>query len=96
MENTDKTTRPIKLFESTYELINRHKGKKTIALFIDEAVGFYLRATDGGDPYARIVRAIEQINDRQTTNLGLLCEVLRQQGILNGNGEVNATRRSDG
>lgn len=89
MEPTEKTERPIKIFNSTYNLMNQHKGKRSLALFIDDAVTYYVRAMDNGDDITQIKKSIEVINERQATNLGLLCEVLRQAEILNGNGEIN-------
>ncbi len=89
---TEKSSKPMKVFESTYDLIQRHRGDKTAVQFVDEAVRFYVRTIDEGDPLFKINKQLETINERQTTNLGLLCEVLRQAGILNGNGEVNFTK----
>lgn len=87
-EINEKTDRSIKVYESTYDLMNKHKGKRSLALFIDDAVNYYIKSMDNGDDITQIKKAIEVINERQTTNLGLLCEVLRQAGILNGNGEI--------
>ena len=88
MNSSEKTARPIKVFESTYATMEKFRGKRSFSVFVDDAVNFYVKSLDEGDPYTRIVKAIELINERQSTNLGLLCEVLRQAGILNGNGEV--------
>lgn len=93
MNTNEKASKSVKIFDSTYALIDSHKGKRSAPVFIDDAVQFYLRAMDDGDPYAKIVKAIEQINERQTTNMGLLCEVLRQAGILNGNGEIKFVKQ---
>ena len=93
MVGNEKAARPVKVFESTYEQITTHKGKKSAAVYIDEAVSFYIRAMNEGDPFTRIMKAVERIEERETTNLGLLCEVLRQAGILNGNGEVSFTKK---
>ena len=92
METLEKTSRPIKIFDGTYNLINEHKGNRTVSLFIDDAVKYYVRSMDNGDDMTQIRKSIELINERQSTNLGLLCEVLRQAGILNGNGEVKFTK----
>lgn len=85
----EKSSKPVKVFESTYDLILRHSGNKTAVQFIDDAVKYYVRSIDEGDPLCKINKQLELINERQATNLGLLCEVLRQAGILNGNGEIN-------
>ena len=84
----ENPSRAVKVFESTIDLINKHKGKLTYPLYIDEAVNYYVRSMDEGDPFTRIMKAVEEIKQTQSTNLGLLCEVLRQAGILNGNGEI--------
>ena len=89
---TEKSSKPVKVFESTYDLILRHRGDKTAVQFIDEAVRYYVRSIDEGDPLCKINKQLDLINERQATNLGLLCEVLRQAGILNGNGEINFTK----
>ena len=92
MDVTEKTSRPVKIFDSTYNLINKNKGNRTVSLYIDDAVRYYAKAMDNGDDITQIKKSIEVINDRQATNLGLLCEVLRQAKILNGNGEINFTQ----
>ena len=89
---TEKSSKPVKVFESTYDLILRHRGDKTAVQFIDEAVRYYVRTIDEGDPLFKINKTLELMSERQSTNLGLLCEVLRQAGILNGNGEINFTK----
>ena len=88
----EKSSKPVKVFESTYDLILRYSGNKTAVQFIDDAVKYYVRSIDEGDPLCKINKQLELINERQATNLGLLCEVLRQAGILNGNGEINFTK----
>lgn len=94
-EKTEKTVTTVRIFESTATLIDKWKGDLTIGQFIGNAVKSYIRhELDNGDDLLKIFRAIDQINDRQATNLGLLCEVLRQEGILNGNGEVSASKKN--
>jgi hypothetical protein len=88
----EKSSKPVKVFESTYDLILKYSGNKTAVQFIDEAVRFYVRSIDEGDPLFKINKTLDLISERQSTNLGLLCEVLRQAGILNGNGEITFTK----
>ena len=86
---TETANKSVRIFDSTYELVNQYRGKKTATLFIDEAVSFYVKTLNEGDPYNKVVKSIDLINERQSTTLGLLCEVLRQAKILNGNGEID-------
>lgn len=81
-------SKPVKVYESTYDLIVKNRGDKSAIQFIDEAVRFYIRSFDEEDPLTKINKTLDLINERQATNLGLLCEVLRQARILNGNGEI--------
>ena len=80
--------RTVKIFDSTYELGNQYKEKRSLALFIDDAVNFYVKSLNEEDPYNKIAGSIARIEEKQNTNLGLLCEVLHQSGILNENGDV--------
>lgn len=86
---TEKVGRAVRLYDSTFNTILKWKGNESIGGFIDSAVKCYVRTLDNGDELTKIRKEIELINERQTTNLGLLCEVLRQAGILNGNGEID-------
>jgi hypothetical protein len=93
MDKNELASKSVKIFESTYELGEKYKGKRTFSLFIDDAVNFYVKSLQEGDPLNKIAKDIEFINERQATNLGLLCEVLRQAGVLNGNGEINFPKK---
>ena len=44
----------------------------------------------------KILVQISEMRDAVRTNLGLSCEVLKQAGILNGNGEINFTKPTEG
>lgn len=90
--NKEIGSKPVKVYESTYNLVMEKRGDKTAIQFIDEAVRFYVRTLDEDDPLAKINKNLELINERTATNLGLLCEVLRQAKILNGNGEINVPK----
>lgn len=80
--------RPVQLYTSTYENINKYKGDKNIATFIDDAVNYYIRFASDQSELVKINERLNAVKDTQNTILGLCCEVLRQAGILNGNGEV--------
>ena len=87
-KKTEKTGKVISLYPSTYDLIIRHKGDLQIATFIDSAVKHYIKTMDDSSDMNKILKNIEEIRDAVRTKLGLSCEVLKQAGILNGNGEV--------
>lgn len=90
MEANEKTAVTVRIFDSTDKLIKKYRDKKSAGVFIDDAVRYYVaHSIENGDDLARIREAIEQIRQTSQTNLGLLCEVLHQAGILNGNGEVS-------
>lgn len=94
MDKNEKAGVTVRIYESTAKNIEKWKGNSSIGLFIDNAVNYYIKSLDNGDDLNQIRKAIDVINERQTTNLGLLCEVLRQAGILNGNGEIEFIKKS--
>lgn len=90
MQTNEKTTTTVRIFDSTSRLIQKYRNNKSAGVFIAEAVEFYIaHQIDNGDELYRIRTALEEMKQTEQTNLGLLCEVLRQAGILNGNGEVS-------
>lgn len=92
IKKTEKTGKVISLYPSTYELIVKNKGDLQIATFIDSAVKHYIKTMDDTSDINKIYKEIDEIRDAVRTNLGLSCEVLKQAGILNGNGEVKFTK----
>jgi hypothetical protein len=88
IKKTEKTGKVISLYPSTYELIVKNKGDLQIATFIDSAVKHYIKTIDDTSDLNKIYKEIDEIRDAVRTNLGLSCEVLKQCGVLNGNGEV--------
>lgn len=80
--------RPVQLYPETYDTINKNRGNKTIAIFIDDAVNYYIRSFEESSELKKINDNLNAMKDTQNTILGLNCEVLRQAGILNGNGEI--------
>ncbi len=82
------TKRPVQLYAGTYDTINKNKGEKNIATFIDDAVNYYILSFGKQSEFAMINEQLKLIRETQRTILGVNCEVLRQAGILNGNGEV--------
>lgn len=95
MQTNEKTTTTVRIFESTSKLIQKYRGNKSAGVFVAEAVKFYIaHQIDNGDELYRIRTALEEMKQTEQTNLGLLCEVLRQAGILNGNGEISFKKES--
>lgn len=82
------------LYSKTFETINKNRGEKNIATFIDDAVNYYVMANSERRDISSIRESIDSIRETQRTILGLNCEMLRQAGILNGNGEMNVLKRS--
>lgn len=90
METNEKTAVTVRIFDSTDKAIKKYRGRRSAGVFIDEAVRYYIaHNVDNGDDLARIRESLEQLRQTSQTNLGLLCEVLHQAGILNGNGEIS-------
>jgi hypothetical protein len=92
IKKTEKTGKVISLYPSTYELIVKNKGDLQIATFIDSAVKHYIKTMDDTSDINKIYKEIDEIRDAVRTNLGLSCEVLKQAGILNGNGEIKFSK----
>lgn len=85
---TEKTTKTVNIYPSTYDTIAKYKGDYQISVFIDIAVRHYVKTMNDNSDMNKILKNIEEIRDAVRTNLGLSCEVLKQAGVLNGNGEV--------
>ncbi len=85
---TEKTQKTVSLYQSTYDLIIQNKGDWQISNFVDAAVKHYVKWMNDDSDINKIYKNIEEIRDAVRTNLGLNCEVLKQAGILNGNGEI--------
>lgn len=83
----------VQLYTGTYDTINKNKGEKNIASFIDDAVNYYINAFGEKSELKKINETLSAMKDTQNTILGLNCEVLRQAGILNGNGEVTFSKK---
>lgn len=92
IKKTEKTGKVISLYPSTYDLIVKNKGDLQIATFIDSAVKHYIKTMDDTSDINKIYKEIDEIRDAVRTNLGLSCEVLKQAGILNGNGEIKFSK----
>lgn len=82
------------LYSKTFDTINRHRGEKNIATFIDDAVNHYVMARSDKSEMTKIRESLDSIRETQRTILGLNCEMLRQAGILNGNGEMDVLKRN--
>ena len=89
----EKTAKTVRIYESTANEIEKWRGNKSAGLFIDVAVKFYVKSFNEDEELVKIRKDIELILERTATSLGLQCEVLRQAGILNGNGEINFTKQ---
>lgn len=93
MSNENAAT-TVRIYETTNQLVNKWRGKSSTGVFIDNAVKSYIRhELDNGDDIMKIRQALDELKQNSQTNLGLLCEVLRQAGILNGNGEVSFPKK---
>ena len=92
IKKTEKTGKVISLYPSTYNLIVKNKGDLQIATFIDSAVKHYIKTIDDTSDLNKIYKEVDEIRDAVRTNLGLCCEVLKQAGILHGNGDVKFTK----
>ena len=62
-------------------------------MFIDLAVKHYVKTMNDSSEINQILTQITDIRDAVRTSLGLSCEVLKQAGILNGNGEVSFLKK---
>lgn len=88
IQKYEKTQKTVNIYPSTYNAIVENKGDWNIAVFIDAAVKHYVKTMNDDSDMNKILKNVEEIRDAVRTNLGLSCEVLKQAGILNGNGEV--------
>ena len=88
IQKYEKTQKTVNIYPSTYNAIVENKGDWNIAVFIDAAVKHYVKTMNDDSDMNKILKNVEEIRDAVRTNLGLNCEVLKQAGILNGNGEV--------
>ena len=96
MERNEKTMCNIKIFGSTREAIERVRGNKSISIFLDDAVLYYIKHINDNTELEQVHKVLNEIVDINKTNLGLLCEVLRQEGVLNGNGEITPLSKKNG
>lgn len=93
VNKTEKTQKNINIYPSTYELIVNNKKEYNIAVFIDIAVKHYLKTINDDSDMNKILKNVEEMRDAVRTNLGLSCEVLKQLGVLNGNGELQIPKK---
>ena len=96
IKKTEKTQKTVNIYPSTYNAIVQHKGDWQISVFIDVAVKHYIKTMNDNSDMNKILVQISEMRDAVRTNLGLSCEVLKQAGILNGNGEINFTKPTEG
>ena len=89
----EKVKKNVAIFPSTYDLIVENKDEWPISVFIDVAVKNYIKTMNDSSDMNKILKNIEEIRGTVRTNLGLSCEVLKQAGILNGNGEVQFSKK---
>ena len=87
-KKTEKTIKTVNIYQSTYDTIVANKKDYQISVFIDLAVKHYVKTINDNSEMNQILKNVEEIRDAVRTSLGLSCEVLKQAGILNGNGEV--------
>ena len=87
-KKTEKTIKTVNIYQSTYNTIVANKKDYQISVFIDLAVKHYVKTINDTSEMNQILKNVEEIRDAVRTSLGLSCEVLKQAGILNGNGEV--------
>lgn len=92
IKKTEKAQKTVNIYPSTYNLIVQNKGDWNLSVFIDAAVKCYVKNMNDDSDINKIYKEIDEIRDAVRTNLGLSCEVLKQAGILNGNGEVKFTK----
>lgn len=92
INKTEKTKKTVNIYPSTYDLIVKNQGDWNLAVFIDVAVKHYVKCMDDNSDINKIYKEIDEIRDAVRTNLGLSCEVLKQCGVLNGNGEIKWTK----
>ncbi len=88
MDKNEKAGVTVRIYESTLQKINRRKGNSPIGLFIDNAIEHYCKYLDNEKLIDKLEHDIEHIKSNQKISLGLLCEVLKQAGILDSGGEI--------
>lgn len=86
------TKKSVQLYESTFDCVNLYKGDSNIATFIDTAVKYYVQHIDDQSELKKINETLNEIKEAVRTNLGLNCEVLRQEGILDGNAVITVKK----
>lgn len=93
IKKTEKAQKTVNIYPSTYNAIVQNKGDWQISVFIDVAVKHYIKTMNDNSDMNKILVQISEMRDAVRTNLGLNCEVLKQAGILNGNGEISFTKQ---
>lgn len=93
IKKTEKTIKTVNIYQSTYDTIIANKKDYQISVFIDLAVKHYVKTMNDSSEINQILTQITDIRDAVRTSLGLSCEVLKQAGILNGNGEINFLKK---
>lgn len=93
IKKTEKTIKTVNIYQSTYDTIIANKKDYQISVFIDLAVKHYVKTMNDSSEINQILTQITDIRDAVRTSLGLSCEVLKQAGILNGNGEVSFLKK---
>ncbi|MBO7715823.1 MAG: hypothetical protein J6S85_19830 [Methanobrevibacter sp.] len=89
MDKNEKAAVTVRIYDSTSQLINKWKGNAPIGLFIDNAVEHYVKYLAKNDDIAKqISQSINEIQNSQKVTLGLLCEVLKQNGVLDAGGDI--------
>lgn len=83
----------VQLYVRTYDNIIKNKNEKNIATFIDDAVNYYVASASDKSDIKKIKDEISGIKETQRTILGINCEILRQAGMLNGNGEIDILKK---
>lgn len=94
IKKTEKTIKTVNIYQSTYDTIIANKKDYQISVFIDLAVKHYVKTMNDSSEINQILTQITDIRDAVRTSLGLSCEVLKQAGILNGNGEINFLKKN--
>ena len=95
INKTEKTKKTVNIYPSTYNLIVAHQGDWNLAVFIDVAVKHYIKCMNDNSDINKIYKDIDEIRDAVRTNLGLNCEVLKQDCVLNGNGEIKWSKTEE-
>lgn len=89
MDKNEKAAVTVRIYDSTLQSINKWKGNSPIGLFIDNAVECYVKSLTKTDDIAKQIKQdINEIQNSQKITLGLLCEVLKQNGVLDAGGDI--------